>query len=230
MPRRHDRAGALRAGRGKDPEDDPHLIAWSIWSAVHGFVHPRHDPNMIRPSTMTMRPIPFCSGCSFEGSAPSDGLRGNGDHRGYQPIVESPLAAQRHIPSHSGERSIRLQAHGYLTEVPVPSNADNAFEAASFAQKAALRSTEETIRNDASSSEENTNRMIPSDNPSESSTSTPTARILSADATAATHSDGQCDSDPTMPDGQSGSPSEPLSMGPAWPIRRKASWAKDASP
>jgi hypothetical protein len=24
----------------------------------------------------------------------------------------------------------------------------------------------------------------------------------------------QCDSDPTMPDGQSGSPSEPLSMGP----------------
>ena len=44
--------------------------------------------------------------------------------------------------------------------------------------------------------------MIPSDNPSESSTSTPTARILSADATAATHSDGQCDSDPTMPDGQ----------------------------
>lgn len=68
--------------------------------------------------------------------------------------------------------------------------------------------------------------MIPSDNPSESSTSTPTARILSADATAATHSDGQCDSDPTMPDGQSGSPSEPLSMGPSWPIRRKASWAK----
>lgn len=68
--------------------------------------------------------------------------------------------------------------------------------------------------------------MIPSDNPSESSTSTPTARILSADATAATHSDGQCDSDPTMPDGQSGSPSEPLSIGPSWPIRRKASWAK----
>ncbi|OIN62135.1 hypothetical protein BFS25_09245 [Bifidobacterium longum subsp. infantis] len=113
-----------------------------------------------------------------------------------------------------------------LRKSPVPSNADNAFEAASFAQKAALRSTEEAIRNDASSSEENTNRMIPSDNPSESSTSTPTARILSADATAATHSDGQCDSDPTMPDGQSGSPSEPLSMGPSWPIRRKASWAK----
>ena len=75
-------------------------------------------------------------------------------------------------------------------------NADNAFEAASFAQKAALRSTEEAIRNEASSSEENTNRMIPSDNPSESSTSTPMARILSADATAATHSDGQCDSIP----------------------------------
>ena len=55
---------------------------------------------------------------------------------------------------------------------------DNAFEAASFAQKAALRSTEEAIRNEASSSEENTNRMIPSDNPSESSTSTPMARIL----------------------------------------------------
>ncbi len=44
---------------GKIRRDDPHLIAWSIWSAVHGFVNSRHDPNMIRPSTMTMRPIPF---------------------------------------------------------------------------------------------------------------------------------------------------------------------------
>ena len=40
-------AGTPRRRPGKIRRDDPHLIAWSIWSAVHGFVQfetrPEHD-------------------------------------------------------------------------------------------------------------------------------------------------------------------------------------------
>ena len=52
---------------GKIRRDDPHLIAWSIWSAVHGFVQfetrPEHDTPVDDDDAAY-------SGCSFEGSAP----------------------------------------------------------------------------------------------------------------------------------------------------------------
>ena len=106
---------------GKIRRDDPHLIAWSIWSAVHGFVQFETRPEHDTPVDDDDAAYSFLLRLLIRGvRAPETGLRGNGDHRGYQPIVESPLAAQRHIPSYSGERSIRLQAHGYLTEVSRP--------------------------------------------------------------------------------------------------------------